>query len=743
MSEPAKQIFEFGPFRLDSGERVLLRDGQPVPITLKAFDVLLFLVENSGHVVEKDELMNRVWAGSFVEEGNLKVTVSMLRKVLEDNDGASHFIETVPRRGYRFVDEVKLVGAERVDLVMHERTRESFTIEEETAVKTRSRSLWVPLLLAGTSLVVVVVIVGFFFLRKPSPFSKIKLTRLTTTGRAGLAAISPDGKYMAHVKDNAGQRSIWLQHIGTGSDKEIASSARGSYCCPSFTHDGSYVYYIDDSNTINGLHRVPVLGGAATPSIYSDINSRVTLSPDDKQLAYIRGYPPQGIAALIVANADGSGERKLATFAIGNFFVPRNMMDPAWSPDGDVIVISVAAGDAPHFRQILSVRTKDGVVQPITSRRWSSLGQFEWFNDGSGLVFTASDEAPGSPQQIWYLSYPAGETRKLTNDLNDYRGISLTTDSRALVTLQTDRTANIWVAPIGDAQQATQITSNEYDGLDGLAFAPDGRVLFTSRANGAVNLWLTSPEGTSRTQLTTDSFGHWGPAVCANGRYVLFVSDRAGALNIWRMDIDGSNPKQLTRGKSEMQPDCSPDSQWVVYTSNYKGIQTLWRVSIDGGNPTQLTDYHSSKPLISPDGKQIACAHIDEQETPAKWVALIIPVAGGNPTEKFDIQPPGPRQSFRWSRSGREMTYIVNRAGVSNIWSQSLDGLPPKQLTDFKSGLILAFDWSPDGKQLALARGSNSSDVVLITDESPIEASLPKLFRGTQLPFQSRISIRR
>src|SRR5947207_15415340 len=116
MSYQTSKIFEFGPYRLDTAERVLLRDGQPVPLTLKAFELLLLLVENSGHIVEKDELMNRVWAGSFVEEGNLKVTVSMLRKALEDNQLDHRLIETVPRRGYRFAVRVSELSTETSDV---------------------------------------------------------------------------------------------------------------------------------------------------------------------------------------------------------------------------------------------------------------------------------------------------------------------------------------------------------------------------------------------------------------------------------------------------------------------------------------------------------------------------------------------------------------------------------------------------------------------------------------------------
>ena len=126
MTTLSKRIYEFGPYRLDTAERVLMRDDQPVALAPKAFDVLLMLVESSGHIVEKDELMNRVWANSFVEEGNLKVTVSVLRKALE----GGQYIETVPHRGYRFVASVKELTTESATLLVRERTTSSVTIEE-------------------------------------------------------------------------------------------------------------------------------------------------------------------------------------------------------------------------------------------------------------------------------------------------------------------------------------------------------------------------------------------------------------------------------------------------------------------------------------------------------------------------------------------------------------------------------------------------------------------------------------
>jgi len=127
MSEQSKPSYQFGPFYLDTAERQLLRDGAPVVLTPKVYDILLALLEHSGHVLEKDELIERVWPDTIVEENNLTVNMSALRKAL----GEHQFIETVPRRGYRFVGPVRQVWDEEVDLVVEKHSTSSLTIEEE------------------------------------------------------------------------------------------------------------------------------------------------------------------------------------------------------------------------------------------------------------------------------------------------------------------------------------------------------------------------------------------------------------------------------------------------------------------------------------------------------------------------------------------------------------------------------------------------------------------------------------
>ncbi|MEP6911229.1 MAG: transcriptional regulator, partial [bacterium] len=119
MSRRVKHFYDFGPFRVDPAEHTLLRDGRPIPLRPKVFDILMVLIEHHGHLVEKEELMNLVWTEQFVEEGNLNKNISLLRQALGEDDNGRKFIETVPKRGYRFVADVQEVNdLEESDLVI-------------------------------------------------------------------------------------------------------------------------------------------------------------------------------------------------------------------------------------------------------------------------------------------------------------------------------------------------------------------------------------------------------------------------------------------------------------------------------------------------------------------------------------------------------------------------------------------------------------------------------------------------
>lgn len=549
--------------------------------------------------------------------------------------------------------------------------------------------------------------------RSGTPFSKVKVAKLTTSGKANLAAIAPDGKYVVHVTGERGQQSLALRHIDTGSDKEIVPSNGTDFTWVTFSPDGNYVLYTRVESGGYPVYQVAVLGGPPKKIIAEDVDTPVSFSPDGKRFVFARGETQKGEVSLRLANADGTGEQILAKYKPSQF--QSNWPTPSWSPDGETIAFAHRTPDGDgKSSNVVTVRVKDAVEKQITSQRWSAIGALAWLADGSGLLITAADAESGSRRQIWHVSYPGGEARKVTNDTNNYLGISLTADSSALVTVQAEQISNIWTVPDGDAARATQITSSRNEGITGVAWTPDGRIVYNAGASGFRDLFLMNADGSGQKQLTANAGTNTGPSVTPDGRNIIFSSSRAGQYNIWIMDIDGGNPRKLTSGSRDINPTCSADGQWVFYTTYDSDQQRVAKVSIHGGDPIRLTDYPSSRPLVSPDGKQIACGYIDEQDRPLRWKLAIIRADGGPPLKTFEIS--GFDSVVQWTADGRALLFNKTHNGVTNIWSQPIEGGPPKQLTDFKSDLIFRFDKSRDGRQLALARGNISSDVVLISD---------------------------
>jgi eukaryotic-like serine/threonine-protein kinase len=547
-------------------------------------------------------------------------------------------------------------------------------------------------------------------------FQSIRLTRLTNTGKSRVAAISPDGKYVVHVIEDAGKQSLWVRQVTTANNVQIVPPADTLYFGMTFSADGNYVYYV----TVNTkgseafLYQVPVLGG--TPrKLVEDIDAPVALSPDGNQMAFVRFSPPTGTDDLLVAKADGSdehvvGSRKLpARYASSWFFHSAGL---GWSPDGKNIATLTTDGSVGAEGSLVAVPVAGGAEKTISSTRWSSSGRTAWLADGSGLVIDASDQASSLSPQLWYVAYPSGETRRITNDLNRYFGVSLSADSSALVTVQGEVASSIWVAPRGEASRARQITSGSGTGagLNGIACMPNGGVIYTSNASGRSDLWSVGADGSSPVQLTLNGGNNGGPSIAPDGQTVVFSSDRDGHRNIWKMNIDGSNPRQLTHGDSDTFPHITPDGKWLIYSSSNSGKLRLWKQRLDGGAPEPVIERAAAGAVVSPDGRSLALYTFDEAA--GQWEIAVMPTEGGELTKLSYVVD----SAIAWAPDSKAVMYVDNRNGVSNLWSQTLDGRPPKQVTNFTDGSIFNFAWSRDGSLLFLARGAVNSDVVLISN---------------------------
>ncbi|HEY2962060.1 MAG TPA: protein kinase [Pyrinomonadaceae bacterium] len=551
-------------------------------------------------------------------------------------------------------------------------------------------------------------------------FWDINLARLTNSGNAIDATISPDGKYVVYVLSDRSRQSLWIRQVSTANDKLIVEPAPVGFFGLTFSPDGNDVYYVIKQNLDAGtLYRIPVLGGTPPVKVSEKLDGPVSFSPDGKQFVFVRGnHPNPASSALIIANMDGTNERELVVKNFPDRFAPIFFTGPSWSPDGKIIAASIST--AGGGSRVAGFSVADGTEQKLSQQTWGFAGRVEWLPDMSALLVVAGDNV--AIAQMWLINYPSGAARRVTNDLSTYRAIGLTKDGKKFTTVQAQGLVNLWIVPDGDATKASRLPTGNVSFYsssgNNVTWTPEGRIVFVSNEGGNPNIWVTKPDGSERKQLTANDANNFSPVVTPDGRYIVYSVWREGRRTMWRMNLDGSNPVQLTSGIVDSFPSLSPDGRWVIYTAPSNAKPTLWKVSIDGGTPTQITDHVATMGVVSPDGKYIAYSYPESSDVTAPPNRLsVIPFDGGKVINTFTVPASGTVLAVvQWSPDGKSILYTVTANNVSNIWSQPIDGSPAKQVTDFKEMLITGFGWSRDGKQLACTRGNLLRDAVLISD---------------------------
>src|SRR5579863_7480 len=554
----------------------------------------------------------------------------------------------------------------------------------------------------------------------PAPFADFTMTQVTNNGKSVEAAISPDGKYLLSVLADKGKQSLWLRHVVTNSDTQIIPPADAFYQTLTFSPDGNYIYFrkaTDNTHTSYNAFRAPVLGGAPQ-LVVRNIDSAISFSPDGR-IAYARGNDPElGKFQVLIANADGTNERK---FYVGpSTFAPQPV---PWSPDGKQIAALMSNQGEPmsilEFRDVSSAQ-----VQAVVPFEKVQLNDLAWLPDGRGLVVTYQNNGtPLARAQIGLLSAKATEFRAITKDTNSYRTLTLSADGKTLAAVQQKVTRTLYLLPAG--------------GLSGSSPAPalaqlKDSFVFNWASNGDLyfadggTLLRISPDGASKTTVVSDPGAVIAAAfACPNGSDVILQWDdhSASKINVWRMSVDGSNLRQLTYGSSDLAAKCAPDGKWVYYEDWVSSH--IMRVSINGGTPEIVPGTVVAHTIvtapgfgISEDGKWLAIllSQIEPNGSGTNKIALIPLDAGPSPAVRLLDPDPRVAQNPRFTPDGSAVVYPIRENGVDNLWRQPLDGSRGRQITDFETDVIQTFHFSPDGKSLGVFREHDESDVVLLRD---------------------------
>lgn len=763
LSPLPSSTIRFGSFELDATAAELRKNGRLIKLQPQPLKILVLLTQRAGQAVTREEIRRCLWSdATFVDfERGINFSINQVRGALSDDAEQPRYIETLPRRGYRFIAPVTGSGSDEHAAVSDtsplpdpgydrpgDRGKNSPALADGN-LNESSPSVSIGLRRWGSPAAVVltlIVIAGFagyglhrWTLRTPSPnFERLRFTKLTNSGKAEDAAISSDGGYIVYSQRDRKGSGLWLRQLSSDSDVQILPSEEPSFRGLTFSPEGDSIYFLRERKDIysfRDLYAMPLLGGPYR-LLTRDIDSPVSFSPDGHQFVYTRGIGRPDGNQIRVANADGSQDRLLTTIYGTSFSFQAGA---AWSPDGGTIAVPLMLRGRRSGYVLDSVSVVDGSVREVS---WNTgvIGRPLWMPEGHKVLVEVDD--PTGRGQLWTITFPHGERRRVTNDLANWgTQIDTTHDAKKVSAVQWSLSASIWESTGSNPSQARQITSGD---IPDVAAVPGtaGTILAVS---GDGQLWIMNGDGTQRRPLSnlrdvgppvlcghfavvtsyaprggedllTDA-GRVNATKLASGRLIVPRSYQSGPASIVRIDADGLNATTLANGQL-YSPTCSPDGQALFYVS-MGNPQKIMRIPIEGGEPTAIGEIPGlirGTMQASPDGQSLALQYDDYVSTPAPKLA-VISISSGRIEKTFDLPPGAYRDAcLRWSPDGKAVQYLLTQGDVTNIWERPLTGESPRKTTNFTSGRIFDFSWSRNGKLLLTSRGKINSDIVLLSN---------------------------
>jgi Tol biopolymer transport system component/DNA-binding winged helix-turn-helix (wHTH) protein len=656
MGRQVNRIYEFGDFRLETAERLLLRRGKPISLTPKVFETLVVLVQHSGHVLEKDELLKQVWADTVVEEVNLARNIWKLRKALGESNGAPRYIETVPRVGYRFVATVNELAGDPGGLIIQRRAaarivREEVELPDPVLLlpgRERHRHRWIALAVV-VLLVLGTTITGAWFWRHRTPPVKADTGfRFLTDGRENDEASywgsdgeiyflrffsnsryeswkmnadgtnqrranteiksllagrwSPDGKKVIFRKEDDPQKVYLADADGANEVTLPFPVGQGDWSPDS----SQFVHELRTANhsgqiflfTIKTLQNVPLTDNQS-------LNADPSFSPDGKQIVFVSDRDKN--VNVYVMQTDGSNLRRLTNDPFFDSF-------PVFSPDGTQIAFQSNREDE---RTEIYLKNLDDDTPPRRLTHTSTgagLGPKCWSPDGTQMLLYMPENGK---DRIVLADVDPPSQPVLSDDRADLTSPSLSADGRMIIyQAQTSaRNLELRLTDLGTRRTQT-IFKTEGDYADGFsmtpAWSPDNSLIaFSSKVNGNSEILTIKPDGSGLKNLTNNPLKDSNPVFSPDGKEIIFVRDNYGPTQLYRMDLNGGNQRRVTEKDGyEMTPAFSPDGAYLAFAGDREGhgldIFLLNMKSPDDEKVIASRRLHDSAPAFSPDGKRIA-----------------------------------------------------------------------------------------------------------------------------------------
>ncbi len=744
-----KPVYEFGEFRLNVADRQLKRGRESVSLTPKLFDLLIFLLENHGRAISKDELLNKVWPDSFVSEENLSRHISMLRKALGEDSGQPKFIETLPKFGYRFSGQVTVEtplsesAAPVLSPALSHDLTESLSFQRDPGFQqsaalesqqpfsnlTHNVETYFPpelpenemkadkpvfkphkwILLAGLLIAVVgVAVAGYRFLKTQSgtdaPPKIIPFTSFQN--RENYPAFSPDDKMLAFSWDGQdGKNSdIYVKLLDAETPLRLTTNTAADIS-PVWSPDSRFLAFVrifEDGKA--GIYLVPTLGGPErelVTGIWSAGTAvpagRLAWSPDSKFLVFA-GRTDQAETQLHLYRYDfDTQQRQQLTDSAEDDRMP------VFSPDGQTLAF------VRGLDEIFVMPASGGQLRQLTFENRRIFG-LAWLAQGNDLIFSS---ARAGNSTLWKLAATGGTPQALTPGGEQVGNLAISQDGKRLAYVQNIRDSNIWQLEVSDSQSppnapAPLIVSTRLEMQP--EFSPDGKhIAFVSTRSGWREIWLSDSAGHNLVQLTRFNGPYVGsPKFSPDGKHIAFdCTAENDQRDIYVVGITGGTPRRLTTDSAnESEPFWSRDGQWIYFCLARQDSEQIWKIPAAGGAAVQVTQRGGRHSAESPDGKYLYFSQ--KPDEPGIWRK---PTAGG---EKKLILPQG--RTGNWA-IGEQGIYFINPTSKPRP-TLELFRFASEQislLATLEKWTFADFAVSPDGRKISWSQiDRNESDLILV-----------------------------